>query len=203
MKRALIKSTIYVACLLFLAVTIVSYAFPFIDPIKYLSTISSIAYLLILIYCKWGWRIHIGKLSFSPTPDLNGKWAVVIRYKNSEGNLLEKNCEAQIKQDLFGIQVNLKTNEISSHSICAEIIKDHEIQYLYYTYITDPTAEYRKNNPSQFGTAKIEIPELDLKYSNKLDKTAKKKVQKMEGDYWTNAQTSGRLIFEKQLIHKD
>lgn len=203
MKRALIKSAIYVACALFLIVTIVSYALPFVDPIKYLSTISSIAYFLILIYCKWGWRIHIGKICLSSTPDLNGKWTVVIRYKNSLGNILEKTCHAQIKQDLFGIQVNLKTNEILSHSICAEIVKDHEIQCLYYTYITDPSVECRKNNPSQFGTAKIEILGLDFKCSDKSDKTAKKRVQKMEGDYWTNAQTSGRLIFEKQVKRKD
>lgn len=202
MKQSLIKIAVYVACALFWLVSILSLIFSFIDPIKYISTISSIAYLLILIYCKWGWKICIGKLRLSPIPNLNGEWNVTIKYTNDEGQSAEKTCFARIRQDLFGIQVNLKTNEITSHSVCAELIKDHEIQYLYYVYVTDPISKYRKNNPSQFGTAKIEIPETGLERLEKIDHSADKTDFTMEGDYWTNAQTKGRLIFDK-IKHKN
>ena len=148
------------------------------EVIKNLSKVPAIAELIIVTYCKWLWRIKW--LNFLKVKNLNGVWDCVIKYK-FEGKNREKTCKLKIKQDLFGIQVNMNTDETNSWSVTASIESNHDNHYLIYVYKTETKKEYRDNNRDQYGAVKLLIN----------DNT-------MSGEYWTNNKTDGIM----ELIRK-
>ena len=179
MTKKLIKISIYVTCSLFIIVCVLSYLNSNIIPLKVVTTVASAAEILVVLYCKFLWKIKF--LNFFKKKNLNGKWDCNIIY--DAGNVYdagEKNCVLIIKQDLFDIQVNMDTDEIKSYSIAATLLKSHENTSLYYVYKTEPSKDNREKNPDKWGTAK-----LDIKDDN------------MDGEYWTNGKTAGRMIARK------
>ena len=180
MTKKLVKLAIYITCILFIAVCLLSYLSDNIVPLKVVSTIASISDILIIVYCKWLWRIKF--LNFFKHNDLNGKWECKIVFDSGINyDAGEKKSIWEIKEDLFGIQINMDTNEINSYSVAATIIKEHEKTSLLYMYKTEPSKEFRGKNPDKWGATKLNIKSNDI----------------MEGEYWTNGKTAGRLLLKK------
>lgn len=177
----IIKISIYTTCICFAALCIFSFFFPEINILKSISTVAAVANALVIIYCKLAWKIQIKKIKFSSIPNLNGKWECIIKY-NFDGKDREKISEVNIEQDLFGINVILITDEIKSNAITASIINEHGSKYLIYTYRTTPKQDVRDKNPIQYGTAKIDISDINNVY----------------GEYWTTRKTQGMMYLKKK-----
>lgn len=171
-EKLIIKISIYITCLIVGIFFIASLIWNSINFLKVLSGIATVSYILIFIYCKYLWKLRIRKNTLSKIPNLNGNWDAIIKYKDCK-----KNTTIKIKQDLFSIQVSLKSDETNSFSLVANILEDHGKMYLIYTYITDPNQEFRDNNPIQWGTAKLDISNLE----------------DINGYYWTTRGTQGSI----------
>lgn len=174
--KLVIKISIYVTCAMIAIVFLSSLIWDSINLLKWLSGVATGANVLVVLYCKLLWKFHIWKLPLSKTPNLNGEWISSITYSSGE-----KITKIKIKQDLFGIQVNLESDEIDSVSLVASILEEHGKRYLIYTYTTDPKQEFRDKNPVQWGTAKIDITDLN----------------DVTGYYWTTRGTQGSMKMEK------
>lgn len=181
MKKDFIKACVWIS---FIISSIVALYFHFNDSkeiIKNLSKVPAISEFIILLYCKCLWKVKI--LNFMKVKNLNGVWDCVIKYK-PEDECKKKTCKLKIKQDLFGIQVNMNTDETNSWSITASIESKHENHYLIYIYKTETKKEFRDNNRDQYGAAKLLINE-----------------NTMSGEYWTNNKTDGVMeLIRKQYL---
>lgn len=180
MNKPLIKITIYIVAGITLIICLLSIIFPSITVVKYISSIATISEVLIILYCKFLWKIRF--LNFLKIKNLNGEWNCKISYKYN-GIYGEKDTVVSIKQDLFEIQINMSTDEVSSYSISSAIISEHNRNYLVYTYRTEALKEVRDKNRDQWGTAKLNIED-----------------GKMIGEYWTNNKTDGTMLLVK--VHK-
>lgn len=175
--KIMIKISIYVTCSMVAVVFVASLFLNSISVLKWLSGIASGANIIVIIYCKVLWKYRILNLPLSKTPNLNGIWNFIIKYSNGE-----KTTNVEIKQDLFGIQVNLQSDETNSSSLVANILEERGKMYLIYTYITDPKQKVRDKNPVQWGTAKIDITDLN----------------NISGYYWTTQGTQGSIEMIKK-----
>lgn len=101
-----------------------------------------------------------------------------------------------VSQTLFTIDISIKTNEITSESTTSNLMPGKNCWVLYYIYSTTPKASFSENNPMQIGSARFEIEEIPLSFWHKLP--YRKKVQKIEGTYWTNRQTIGDMQVWKE-----
>lgn len=178
MKSKIIKLCMYISTIITAIFMIASHIFNSINVLKCLSTIATISECIVFIYCKWLWRVKT--LNLWKIKDLNGEWECILKYNYNNENK-EKITRITIKQDLFGIQVNMISNETNSWSIVASIERDHDREYLVYAYKTETKPEYRELNRDQLGAVKLMI----------------KDVRNMEGEYWTNNKTVGTMFLKK------
>ena len=95
---------------------------------------------------KWiepeNWYLHSWLV---PVPDLNGKWKGNIHYY-WDGTFHDKATEVRIVQTFLHIQVQIKTDESWSNSICSsfDIDEDKGIRQLIYSYLNVPKASVRE-----------------------------------------------------------
>ena len=84
-----------------------------------------------------------------------------------------------VKQTFTKISLKYKSDESSSFSIIADIIDDHDVNQLIYTYQNDPKANIQERSPIHHGTAILNIDNID----------------KIEGNYFTERGTVGYMVF--------
>jgi hypothetical protein len=89
------------------------------------------------------------------------------------------------------------TNEITSYSKTASLVKDGDYWVLYYVYETEPNALYSENNPIQKGAVWLEIEKTKSNLKTWLF-PAKAPVLQLKGHYWTSRKTIGDLQFWKE-----
>ena len=179
MERKIVKFSIYIAIGITILTTIVLHIENSTNIVKSMSTIATIAEILIFIYCKWLWKCKL--FNFWKIKNLNGNWDCVLKYKFGEHEC-QKNVSITIKQDLFGIQINMMSDETNSYSVTSCILNDHDREYLIYTYKTETNIEYRDHNRDQWGGAKLQI----------IDNSS------LVGEYWTNNKTKGAMKLTKK-----
>jgi hypothetical protein len=140
---------------------------------------------LVFVIGKWGWMLLwkaplLGKIMHtSVCPDLNGTWVGTIHssFKNSDGNNVTKEVKLNIKADIFGFDINLRSSDGYQHSkvIQSELYKDPRTNTFYLSYIFEgavPIPEETDDRTFE-GAAKLEI---DVNSENTV----------MKGTYWTN-----------------
>ncbi len=153
-----------------------------------LKTVSKVSIpFLIFIYClgKWGWLVLwksplLGKVvNEALCPNLNGVWAGAIQsnFPMNKGEVLTKDVQLRIKADLFGMKIQLESNDgyQTSKVTHFDIHKDPKTEVFYLTYIYEgyvPIPSELDDRVYQ-GAATLEIidPSGDAK---------------LKGTYWTN-----------------
>ena len=179
MERKTVKLSIYIAIGITIITTIVLHFENSTNILKSVSTIATIAEILIFAYCKWLWRWKF--LKIWKIKNINGTWDCILKYKYDNTDC-QKKVSITIKQDLFGIQINMMSDETNSYSVNSCILNDHDRDYLIYTYKTETNFEHRDHNRDQWGGAKLLIIN-----SNSLT-----------GEYWTNNKTKGSMQLTKK-----
>ena len=134
---------------------------------------------------KWGWLFvwkapYLGKIMHSSVcPNLNGNWLGQIQssFKNDDGNNITKDVELTIKDDLFGLHVNLRSADgyQDSKVIQSELYKDPRTNNFYLSYIFEANVPIPEETDDRVfdGAAKLEI----IVGSDHTE---------MKGTYWTN-----------------
>ncbi len=154
--------------------------------ITHVSTTISINIILWMIFIAWGWKLKIFYPWLVPFPNLSGDWEGTIKSNWKEKKLDPIPIEVSITQNFFNVQVRIKTKESRSYSIGASFDIDNErgFQQLFYTYLNTPKAGVRERSEIHYGSTILNFDGF--------------KVTKMDGEYWTDRETTGEITLTKK-----
>ncbi len=173
--KSLIKPMIFVAIAIFvLCCLFVKKPEKLDDYTSYAGYAVSGVGILFLLYERFLWRF----IPWNRPPVLKKKYNGLLKYKyrNQE---CTKPIAIEVKQTLFSVVVNTKTDINSSYSVTGNIVKEHDgVEVLYYTYYTDPTSASRRKNPIQYGTCRMVL---------------NRNNENISGAYWTSSETIGDI----------
>ena len=147
---------------------------------------------------RWGWLLLWkipglkGILNRKVCPNLNGTWDGLIESTHVEdGSALVKEVTLEIQADLFGFNIELKSDDSyqSSRVVQSELYKNSRDSQFYLSYIFESKVWEPKPTDEEFfqGAAQLAIH------------IQENGVTELEGTYWTNRnwreglQTAGRL----------
>lgn len=154
--------------------------------IPIVATADGIAYFL---FTTWLWRWKRLQGWLIPFPDLNGTWQGQIHtnWIDNEGKTPGPiPTILTIKQTFGQISCVMRTEEMESHSYLEGfcIDKDAQIRRLCYSYTSKPKASLRNRSTPHDGTILFNI--------------IGNPVRKLEGEYWTQRQTTGTVTLSYQ-----
>lgn len=156
--------------------------------ITHISTTISINIVIWMIFIAWAWKWKIFYPWLVPFPNLSGDWEGTVKSNWKEKQLDPIPIEVSITQNFFNIQVKIKTNESRSYSIGASFDIDAErgFQQLFYSYLNTPKSGVRERSEIHYGSTILNFDGF--------------KVEKMEGEYWTDRETTGEIILKKKNV---
>lgn len=111
----------------------------FLDSIIYSIKFSS---LMTFIYEKHIWEVRTFNF-FNNHPCIEGEYEAKINYLYKGGGKKKTT-----------VNIELKSNEMTSNSITRDIVEEYGKKILYYTYRTDPKAIFREDNPIKISHCK-------------------------------------------------
>lgn len=160
----------------------------FYKAITHVSTTISINIILWMIFIARGWKLKIFYPWLVPFPNLSGDWEGTIKTNWKEKELDPIPIEVSITQNFFNVQVRIKTKESRSYSIGASFDIDSErgFQKLFYTYLNTPKAGVKERSEIHYGSTIINFDGF--------------KVTKMDGEYWTDRETTGEITLTKKTF---
>jgi hypothetical protein len=123
-----------------------------------------------------------------PFPNLSGDWEGELKSNWKEKSLDPIQTEIKITQTFFNVQVKIKTNESRSHSIGAsfDIEKDRGLEQLIYSYINTPKSSVRDRSEIHYGSTLLTFEGFE--------------VNEMEGQYWTDRETTGEITLKRKNV---
>jgi len=180
---------------LFLAALVKGYNLSnFLDLIKLIPIVATADGLAFVVFTTWIWRWKYLHNWLVPFPDLNGTWQGEIQtsWKDAEGKTPGPiPVILSINQSFGKMSCVMRTSEMESHSYLEGfcIDKDAQVRRLCYSYTSRPKAALRARSTPHDGTILFNI--------------VGDPVQKLEGEYWTQRQTTGSVVLtfrEKKLL---
>ncbi|MBL0202370.1 MAG: hypothetical protein IPP81_20095 [Chitinophagaceae bacterium] len=156
--------------------------------ITHVSTTISINIILWMLFIAWAWKWKIFYPWLVPFPNLSGDWEGTIKSNWKEKELEPIPIQVSITQNFFNVQVRIKTKESRSYSIGASFDIDNErgFQQLFYTYLNTPKAGVRERSEIHYGSTILNFDGF--------------KVTKMDGEYWTDRETTGEITLTKKNV---
>jgi hypothetical protein len=156
----------------------------FIDFLRLIPIVATADGIAYLVFAAWLWRWKRLHGWLIPFPDLNGTWQGHIQtsWKDAEGNMPGPiPTILTIKQSFGRISCVMRTGEMESHSYLEGfcIDKDAQVRRLCYSYTSRPKTTLRNRSTPHDGTMLFNI--------------IGKPVNKLEGEYWTQRQTTGTV----------
>lgn len=154
--------------------------------LTHISTTISINIILWMIFIAWAWKLKIFYPWLVPFPNLSGDWEGTVKSNWKEKELEPIPIEVSITQNFFNVQVRIKTKESRSYSIGAsfDIDKERGLQQLFYTYLNTPKSSVRERSEIHYGSTILNFDGF--------------KVTQMDGEYWTDRETTGEIILNKK-----
>lgn len=203
-KLGLLKAVLFLFSAIYFGLLLIYFDKPFgvgavnIDDFKKalsVSTPATLIFMAIIFFVgKVGWLLFWRMPFLGPVlnknvcPDLNGTWSGVVE-SNFEGSSLE-NVEMEIKCNLFGFDVNLKSIDEYQRSVVvqSDIYRDPRTYLFYLSYIFQAIVPFPEDTDDRTfeGAAILEI-QIDQYRST------------LSGTYWTNRawqrkrNTAGRI----------
>jgi hypothetical protein len=141
--------------------------------------VMSAVVLLLLGFDRWGWK-HL-PASITKRPNLRGTWKAELHYQWPEDTPTQtKPCYLTIRQTYSTISVDMHFDISDSESRSADIVTRNGRQSLWWSYWSAAKTLHREGNPPHRGGAELVI--------------SSKPVPRLDGDYWTERKTHGRLV---------
>ena len=190
MKNLNMKPFLYLlagfsAIVLFLAALVQGFALRnFLDVLRLIPIVATADGIAYFVFTVWLWRWKLFQGWLIPFPDLNGTWQghIQTNWRDAEGKTPGPiPTILTIKQSFGRMSCVMRTGEIESHSYLEGfcIDKDAQVRRLCYSYTSRPKASLRERSTPHDGTMLFNI--------------IGKPVHKLEGEYWTQRQTSGTV----------
>jgi hypothetical protein len=156
----------------------------FVDFMRPIPKVVTADLLLVGIFMKWLWRWKPLQGWLVPFPDLNGTWQgnIQTNWKDTEGKTPGPIPAILTIKQTFGRQsCVMRTGEMVSHSYLEGfcIDKDAQVRRLCYSYTSKPKTALRNRSTPHDGTMLFNI--------------VGDPVSKLEGEYWTQRQTTGSV----------
>lgn len=168
----------------------------FIDFMRPIPKVVTVDLFAITLFMKWIWRWKLLQGWLVPFPDLNGTWQGVIQtsWRNAEGEIPGSIPTILTVKQTFGrLSCVMRTGEMESHSyiegFCIE--KEAQIRRFSYSYTSKPKSALRNRSTPHDGTILFNI--------------IGNPVRKLEGEYWTQRQTTGTVTLTfraRQLLEE-
>jgi hypothetical protein len=133
----------------------------------------SVVTVAFFVYERWLWRY----IPWKRPPVLKKHYNGSIIY-TEDTEVRTKEIVVSVKQSLFSVSVQTKTDINASYSITATINMEHGIYFLYYSYITNPNAIVMEGNPIQYGTCRMAL---------------QKDTSTLKGKYWNTSRRNGDI----------
>jgi hypothetical protein len=155
-----------------------------VDFMRPIPNVVTVDLLLVGFFMKWGWSWKRLQGWLVPFPDLNGTWQGYIQtnWKDAEGKTPGPiPTILTIKQSFGRMSCVMRTGEMESHSYLEGfcIDKDAQVRQLCYSYTSKPKASLRERSTPHDGSILFNIIGTP--------------VHKLEGEYWTQRQTTGTV----------
>jgi len=156
----------------------------FLDVLQLIPSVAMADGIAYFIFTVWLWRLKHLQVWLIPFPDLNGTWQGTIQtnWKDADGNTPGPiPAILTIKQSFARMSSVMRTAEMESHSYLEGfcIDKDAQVRRLCYSYTSRPKAALRARSTPHDGTMLFNI--------------TGKPVHKLEGEYWTQRETTGAV----------
>ncbi len=156
----------------------------FLDVFRLVPIVATADGIAYFVFTTWLWRWKRLQGWLVPFPDLNGTWQGYIHtnWKDSEGKTPGPiPTILTIKQSFGRLSCVMRTEEMESHSYLEGfcIDKDAQIRRLCYSYTSKPKTALRERSTPHDGTILFNIIGTS--------------VSKLEGEYWTQRQTTGTV----------
>jgi hypothetical protein len=134
----------------------------------------------LLLFDYWAWRLL--PAGILRRPKLHGTWKATLHYQWPEGTPTKtKPCYIVIRQTYSAVSVEMLFDISASQSRSASIVNENGRRSLWFSYWSAATALEREGNPPHRGGAELVIS---------------RKPRRLEGDYWTERKTRGRIVTE-------
>jgi hypothetical protein len=140
--------------------------------------------LLVFIYVFWKVPIleRLAKFLFGTKPNIQGTWEGRLKC-DWNGIKIDKPAYLAIQQNNgYTLHIWLFTDERSSSSIFTNIVPYKGGQRIIYTYSNEESPDNKEKNPSHEGFCQLDIVDP---------------LNCLEGIYYTNRKTFGKLSFDK------
>jgi len=152
--------------------------------------------ILVAVFVRWLWRWKFLQTWLVPFPNLNGTWQghIQTNWKDADGKTPGPiPTILTIKQTFVRMSCVMRTGEMVSRSYLEGfcIDKDAQVRQLCYSYTSRPKASLRERSTPHDGTMLFNI--------------IRKPVYKLEGEYWTQRQTTGTVTLNflaKELLEE-
>lgn len=156
--------------------------------LSHISTTISINLFIWMVFIGWAWKWKIFYPWLVPFPNLSGEWEGFVKSNWNNKELEPIPTNVSISQNFFNIQVKIVTQESRSHSIGASFDIDNErgFQQLLYTYLNIPKSGVRERSAIHYGTTILYLTGFN--------------VTQMDGEYWTDRETTGEIILTKKKV---
>ncbi len=156
----------------------------FLDFMRPIPKVVTADLLLVAFFMKWGWRWRLLKGWLVPFPDLNGSWTghIQTNWKDARGKTPSPiPVMLTIKQAFGHLSCVMRTAEMVSYSYTEGFCIDRErqVRQLCYSYTSKPKTNLRDRSSPHDGSILFNI--------------IGEPVRKLEGEYWTQRQTTGTV----------
>ena len=156
----------------------------FLDVLRLIPIVATADVIAYLVFTAWIWRWKRLQGWLIPFPDLNGTWQghIQTNWKDAKGLVPEPiPAILTIKQSFGQISCVMRTGEMESHSYIEGfcIDKDAQVRRLCYSYTSRPKTSLRDSSTPHDGSI--------------LFKIIGTPVKKLEGEYWTQRNTTGTV----------
>ena len=174
------RTRLYVwGSILLLIFSIISYCFEYSMPRTYTTSLA-ITWFFWLIWDYWLWQLFAGKLGVPKR--ISGRWQGELTSSYDVSKLVN----IAIKQTFSNIQIEIKTDQVTSHSIFAHWENSSSLfPRLLYIYRTQSLAFSDKDNMPQYGGGLLCLQDKDV----------------MTIHYWTSSQIRGYIKLKKISSH--
>jgi predicted pore-forming effector associated with SMODS systems len=139
-----------------------------------------------LFFARWGWKWPPLNLIFK-RPYVGGTWVGHLESNWQRGANNPRSVTLPIlfiiRQTLFSVVIRSFTNHQEGLSDVANVVVKEEAGVTYLSYVYSLREEFRAGQGAQQGAAELRL--------------AGKRIQELRGEYWTNMNTSGRLLLRR------
>ena len=142
-----------------------------------------------VVFARWGWKWWPLSLLFK-IPYVGGTWVGHLESEWQKGattQLSSVPIAFIIKQTLFSLVIRSFTINREGLSDVAKLVVREEIGITYVSYVYALREEFRAGQGTQQGAAELRFIE--------------EQIPELRGQYWTNMNTSGRLLLRRCSKH--